>query len=629
MDIYINKNKDVNSETIVETKTLRLFSKDKYSSYKNNKGESLFFWGKIYSLDNCPLNSLQDLFLSIKERGVEQTIQATDGNFVCLYCTGTKSFIFADQYNRKEVFYMLEDNQGVISLSLGNVVKGIKTIEYNQEALGNLLGVYGYYAPKKHTIYKGIKRLGVGEYFSIENNTILLKQNVFRPKPSMKYSEKELNEYSDLMIEAVRKRSSKICNWILLSSGWDSTAILAILVKLYGRKKVKCVIGKMCYSKRSGTINQFEIDKAQKIADYYGVELFTVSFDFTSDHMLEYWERMSPKLKEKHLYSFSSHNFSVLTDFIAEKGGLDYPIFAGEFSDGAHNFGFSQYATFLQHSDIGFREYNDKMASYLYSPSFFEKVINNEYKADYVYKLFKERYGNALFDDEIELSLKERIFKYFASFFLRRSRIPFYGMYNSKICTNGGCELLENELGEEYLSAAVDSATPEDLYSWILYLYNSFHWQGSTVRCFDVGTNIYNPIAFPFSDVQILNYLSQMPEGFGRGLELKPTKYPLKWMLQNKIDYPLELQEGPHSYLYDVNPEFNHVNEILFESKLSIKLKEALAGYPYEQILNEKYFDLSYLRKIVSSYLSGKVLVGQERSDLSAIASLCLIGWYK
>ena len=72
----------------------------------------------------------------------------------------------------------------------------------------------------------------------------------------------KLDLYSDIFIEAVRSRASK--NKILfLSSGWDSTSILATLVHLFGPSKIDCVIGRMRY-KRSEIINQFEIDRAKK-----------------------------------------------------------------------------------------------------------------------------------------------------------------------------------------------------------------------------------------------------------------------------------------------------------------------------------------------------------------------------
>ena len=53
-----------------------------------------------------------------------------------------------------------------------------------------------------------------------------------------------------------------------------------------------------------------------------------------------------------------------------------------------------------------------------------------------------------------------------------------------------------------------------------------------------------------------------------------------------------------------------------------------MKDYPYEKILNERYFDLGYLRKLTDDYRSGVEHSGQERSDLLSLVTLCLIGWY-
>ena len=50
-------------------------------------------------------------------------------------------------------------------------------------------------------------------------------------------------------------------------------------------------------------------------------------------------------------------------------------VFCGEISDGAHNLGFSQFTTIF-HTSKHFREYSDKMASYLYGPTFMQIFEN-------------------------------------------------------------------------------------------------------------------------------------------------------------------------------------------------------------------------------------------------------------
>ncbi len=180
------------------------------------------------------------------------------------------------------------------------------------------------------------------------------------------------------------------------------------------------------------------------------------------------------------------------------------------------------------------------------------------------------------------------------------------------------------------LKEVAEKLEPETVYSCILYLYNSYFWQGSTERCMTAGILdlMGKTITSPYWDGRLQRFLSEMPEDWGRGLELKPTKYPLKWMLQNAIDYPLHLQTGPHSYLYDVNPQFSHTSEFLFGSHFRTYLQDLLKDFPYEEVLNPSHFNLRYINSLVKNYTSGKEFGGQRMNDLLPIVNLCLVGWY-
>ena len=58
----------------------------------------------------------------------------------------------------------------------------------------------------------------------------------------------------------------------------------------------------------------------------------------------------------------ASHQWLELAKFVSKN--YEYGnIFAGEISDGAHNFGFSQQATLLRHLILVYREFSDKMHS--------------------------------------------------------------------------------------------------------------------------------------------------------------------------------------------------------------------------------------------------------------------------
>jgi hypothetical protein len=109
----------------------------------------------------------------------------------------------------------------------------------------------------------------------------------------------------------------------------------------------------------------------------------------------------------------------------------------------------------------------------------------------------------------------------------------------------------------------------DNVYASYLYLYNRFHWQGSTVRSLQIMADYYQlNTDLPFWNSGLQDFLAKMPEDWGRGLDLNPTKYPLKKMLKDKIDYPYDYQKGAHSYTYDVDHSFSHAQEVYCYSAL-------------------------------------------------------------
>jgi hypothetical protein len=629
------------SDVIIDSEKLLVATTESYRRLSVSDEQTLFLWGDIYAVNQSNGNRLSVDTASggntviteiLRHRKIEDVSGQLEGNFVGLLVTnGTDATILCDAFNRTEVFYSRDEKGAVIATDLESIVKMLPSVTYSQSSLVNMLGLYGYFAPKKSTIYNEIARLGVGETLVFHEGRIEIKQKQFSPVKSREYAMQDHDRYAGLLENAVQIRGTATgTNWVFLSSGWDSTSILAVLNKLYGASKIRCVIGEMLYSDRAGVINTFEIERAKKVAEYFKVNLDIVPLDLRTPQAVEYWKTISPTLKKQHIYSFSAYNYYRMSEHILKSGNPGDAVFAGEISDGAHNLGFSQFATILEHPDLGFREYSDKMASYLFGPTFFKRILDGDYRDDAVYKLLRERLSGASFDDTgIDLPESDRRMKFFASFFLRNYRLPFYGLYNTKMITKAGSGLFEKTFSELYLKDAAEQATPETVYSWLLYLYNSFFWQGGTVRC--LGSKLSDDgrkLRLPYWDGKIHEFLSEMPENWGRGLELKPTKYPLKWSLENRFDYPMHLQTGPHSYLYDVNPQFSHASEVLYGSYVSNYYKEILKDRPYEALLQKDYFDTNYLARLVGEYQKGVEHTGQERTDLLALATVSLIGWY-
>lgn len=442
------------------------------------------------------------------------------------------------------------------------------------------------------------------------------------PLSTAPYGKSELLEYAETFLDAVEARGSHHGNVVYLSSGWDSSAILASLVHIYGARKVRAITGRMNYNKRSGIINQFELDRAKEIAGYFGVPLEIAEFDYWENGP-EYLARAREAFRSQQITSITALNHMRLAETVAAKSNGNESVFVGEISDGAHNLGFSQFVTIF-HPDLGFREYSDKMASYLYGPTFLGLLEKGTYKDDLIYNLLSSRSKGAIFDHAATGNNGAIVKQLMESFFLRNNRIPLFSHRNATMLTKQGQDI-HNETMGMYLNKAAKECTPETLYSWYLHLYNSFHWQGSTVSCICLAGDAYGlDIQMPFRDSRMIEFLSAMPENWGRGLEPRPTKYPLKWMLKHKVDYPSHLQIGPHSYLYDVDPNFSHSAELLYGSSFTPYLKDILGKRYYESVLNHEVFNMEYINGIVTNYLAGKEAIGIERNDLF---SLCMLEW--
>ena len=161
-------------------------------------------------------------------------------------------------------------------------------------------------------------------------------------------------------------------------------------------------------------------------------------------------------------------------------------------------------------------------------------------------------------------------------------------------------------------------------------MYHIFHSQGSTVNVHKHAMEFNShKWRMPFNDYRMIDFLSKAPEKWGRGLELNNTKYPLKWVAKNKIKFPYDLlEEGPHSYLYDVIEGFSIGAETTYRSGFTQFFKDTLKNKPYRNILGDEYFDMKYLDALCLDYLNGKEAKGQDFYNLFSLITFCITGWY-
>jgi len=609
--------------------SLKLLSDKPLLDWKS-KGKRFIAFGNVIGVRN-PVGAVDSSTSSESLRSALENpskVSGVEGRFVILqFSVDGRIDIWTDQFGRVDVYYQQVGDEIFVAsgLDLLPVSKGIHS-EIDNVGMMQAAYIYGGRPAKKHTWYKHVTRVGVSEVLTWSVNNKLVVADIAKSdaKSTLYIEPDSLNDYSATFIESIRARASVNGNVVFLSSGWDSTSILATLVHLFGKSKTRAVIGRMKYSERSGICNTFEMERAKKIADYFGVRLDIVDLDYRFGAR-ELKEKLDNTYRSQQFTNLTGWNHWILAEYAASTSNGGEVVFAGEMSDGAHNFGFSQYASIFHPNSYDFREYSDKMATYLFGPTFLDVLLKNGQNEDPVWNLFKSNKSDDFFEPlaESESLVKKQLL---TSFFLRSGRMPL-AKNNSNLLTKLGKQELDDVSFKTYLEKSSQNLTGDNLYSTYLDLYNSFHGQGSTVSTLDHALAAHNMgCALPFHDSKLIEFLSNMPENWGRGLELKPTKYPLKWMLANKIDYPMEMQSGAHSYTYDVDPSFTHIGELINHSSLAGLFKESLSSGAYRDILSPDHFDHEYIDGMVSRYCEGEEILGSEQADLLNVSMQSTLG---
>lgn len=600
-------------------------------NYKNKK---IIFIGEIYYLKNSKtekfssnINFKKKLKKILHNQSLVKIPTLIEGNYYFLIKHNNGDIeIGRNETGEKELFYFKNRNKILISDSLEPIIKNLNNSEistYNNHAFFNMLTVYGNYSFKKDTIYKNIKRLGVNEFIRITKLKMKIIKKKFNPVKIENFEEIDLRKYYVTLENSVKARSSSSINWILMSSGWDSSGILSILNKLYGNKKIRAVIGRVKYSHKWGIVNKPEIDRAKKICKYFNIQLEVIDIDYTSKKFIHSFNKYKTFMRNNHLYSIHGFIYFKLSEYIYKnKKSKKDVIFNGDISDGAHNFGFAQFANFLQFEDLGFREYVDKMFTYLYGPSFLKKVQNNHFHKDTIFNFIKK-------NRDIPFENIKNKFNYLAPLFLGRNRVPFEKLITSDLIKDNKKKFYINNLKKNYFNKIIKNFSYKTIYSCIIFLYNSFHWQSSIVR-----STLSSPSFFgmssrtPYRDSNLLNILSSSPESWGRGLNLKETKFPLKYSLKNFVNYPSNLQTGPHSYLYDKDERWNAIEDIIYYSNVKKYFKNTLREIKIENIFDQNFFDIKKIKRLKSRYLLDRKEKGNRLVEIYGLICISQIGWH-
>jgi hypothetical protein len=442
-----------------------------------------------------------------------------------------------------------------------------------------------------------VKRLGLSENLNFYKKLILKKEK-YLSKKSENYDDSKVLEYFYYYQDYTSKIIKNENTTIFMSSGYDSSFIAASCRKFYPKLKINGITCKLKYSKRSGLYNVHEIIKIKKLSKKYNIKSHFVDMNLVDDFE-KYCEEISDMCSQKMI----SNSLASIMHYILSKKSKSIDsdnIIAGEISDGAHNLGFSQFFTYLDHESNGFREYADKKMSYLYSGYFLNKIYEKKYKDDFIFKeLLKNKKVKI---KKIKNFSKDNIIKEtLSSLFLSASRLPHCEDINEIINVNFNKKFKEYHIDNYFNSIQVNSF--ENIYSAYLYLYNSFHWQASTVSPLNHFAEAYDKnMILPFWNPNLQDFLEKMPEDWGRNLEVNKVKYPLKEAFKRYLDYPDFIEEGYHSYVYDENRYADPIREVIIEKKTANYIKKVFSKTHPLDFLSKNYFNHNYIYKLIKNY---------------------------
>ena len=581
--LFTNKNINNNFSYKLKISNFYFYSNYKLNFIKKNNSTS-FLFGKIYQKLNNKNFSTKTSY---------------DGRYCFIHIKNNKAEVSIDQFSRLDIFYAWDKNNFFISSNFNQIIKILENKSINQIAIGHSLNVIGIRPPKKDTFFNEISRIGVNEKLEVIRSKILIKKEKFKSFSTENYNDDKIEEYFQLNQQYLNQLSTGRKKNIYMSSGFDSSFLTANQINLFGSSNVTghTVIQKI--SERSKIYNKFEIKRILKLKKHFGFKL-----KFTEVNLVRNFQKYSEQISKTSadrmmtntLAAFMHNNLAIS----CKNQNFSNEAYAGEISDGVHNFGFSQFFSLIDHESNGFREYSDKKLNYLYSPTFLKKIINKNYKNDFIFKEIVEKKYNqqSRLDSN---NLKDIFYKLCDNLFNSNARLPLNEEKNSLTKPNL-IRKISTHLKEDYFSN-VEINNPNQIYSAYIFLYNSFHWQASTICTMYNFADANNlNMYLPYWNPKLHNFLSKMPEEWGRGLEMKNIKYPLKESFRRYLKYPKILEEGSHSYMYDVKKFSDPILEIIINPTTKKYIIDIFKKYHPCEYLEDKFYNRDKIHLIIKNY---------------------------
>jgi hypothetical protein len=536
--------------------------------------------------------------------------------------------IFADSLNRRPVYIISTDKEMLVTDSFPCARASAGKTKINQLSLYNYM-LLGYTAIAD-TLYDKINRLSSDEKIIIKNDGAR-REKCSHNVSIREYDKSDINRYESLILDSVHSRASANENIVMNSGGWDSTALVYLLTEHLGKDRVRSIVFDVHLSDGK-SFNVYEVDKVQRLSRHFGIKSETCVVDYASNTSVDAWERAIPTLRNNNTYFWLHH--MKLAEQIASGASAGASVFSGEASDSVHNFGFSQFVS-VNYQNMALREYADKAKSYLYGPTFMRSIMDGTCLDDKVFSFFRSYYGEDKIDDPSQMESEDKLYRYLEALVFSYPRVPFARWQNGTLAKEKLQKAFSGYIRDKYFRRSIREMTSDNLYYHLLQTYRDFHFQSAQMGVANVALSSHGlSCKIPFLDSRIMDYMYSMPENWGRGLELKTTKYPLRYLATERWNMPLHILEeaGPHSYIAETDKEWTYSGgqwdiycEILFKSVFSTYFRDSLKNVRIEDVFDAQFFDVPFIQKVLTDYVGGKDDV-PNRGLLYKLALLFTIG---
>jgi asparagine synthase (glutamine-hydrolysing) len=257
-----------------------------YHTRKGHRGDGILlsFNGEIYNYKElkkelCAFSfktqSDTEVLMAAYLKWGESFVEHLTGMFAIAVLDNNKLLLFRDRFGKKPLFFYHDKYKFVFASELKGITPFLKSIKMDKDALQSYLSFLAPTSP--FTFFKGVKKLGAGEFLKYENSEITVKSyyNILEVRAN------SINSYDDALIQveeklemAIHSRSeSDVPMATLLSGGVDSA-----LINAYNKDKnlMSYTLGYENFSKYD------ERDNAKKSAELLGIKNTSIEINQSS-----------------------------------------------------------------------------------------------------------------------------------------------------------------------------------------------------------------------------------------------------------------------------------------------------------------------------------------------------------